>query len=57
MVVGVGDNGLATLDARPQVILHYVPRAFFVVKHCTIIDHKPCAVNSVWQPVEGDSFV
>lgn len=57
MVVGVCDNGLATLDACPQVILDNVSCAFFVVKHCTVVHHKPRAVNSVGQPVDRESYV
>ena len=57
MVVGICDNSFAALDACPQVILDYVACAFFVVKHCTIIDHEPCAINSVGQPVERESYV
>lgn len=55
MVVGVCDNGLAALDARPQVVLDYVSCALFVVKYGTVIHHKPRAVDSVGQPVEGES--
>lgn len=55
MVVGICDDGLAALDARPEVVLHYVSRPFFVVKHCTVIHHEPRAINSVGQPVERES--
>lgn len=56
MVVGVRDDGLSALDARPQVILDDVARALFVVKHGAVVHHKAGAVDPVGQPVERESY-
>lgn len=53
MVVGVGNNGLTTLDASAQVKLYNVAGALLVEEQCAIVDDKTSAIHTMWEFVGG----
>lgn len=53
MVVGVGDDGLAALNASTKVKLDNVACALLVEKERPIVDHEPCAIDTMWEFVGG----
>ena len=53
MVVGVGDDGLAALDARAQVKLDDVAGALLVEEQRPVVHHEARAVHTMGQLVRG----
>lgn len=57
MVVGIGNDGLSTLDAGPEVIFNNVPRSFFIVEQSAIVHHEPSAIHSTRQPENSTAIM